>query len=157
MPDFNPANPGDLVYPKYAAVTTKPISASFQIVKGVLYTVSVVADATKGRLIAVAATLKNGFFQAMSTPVAVGAASNDDTVQVCGPRTRMLLNDPTGGLVVGDDVVIVAGTSNVAIGAATDALYIGKVFEIYNLQTDNISQKYVTNVGDKVIVETVQS
>ena len=156
MPDFNPANPGDLVYPKYAAVTTEPISASLQIVKGVIYTVSVVADATKGRLIAVAATLKNGFFQAMSTPVDVGAVGNDDTVQVAGPRTRMLLNDLVGGLVVGDDVTTVPNTSNVAIGAATDALYIGKVFEIYNLQADNISQKYVTVPGDKVIVETVQ-
>lgn len=156
MPDFNPADPGDLVYPKYAVVTSEPISAALQITKGIIYTVSVVADATKGRLIVVAATLKNGFFQAKATPTEVGAASNDDTVQVNGPRTRMLLNDPTGGLVVGDDVVTVANTSNVAIGAATDALYIGKVFEIYNLQTDNISQKYVTSAGDKVIVETVQ-
>lgn len=157
MPDFNPANPGDLVYPRYAVVTTKPISASFQILKGVVYTVSVVADATKGRLIAVAATLKNGFFQAMETPEQVGAATNNDTVQVAGPRTRMLLNDAVGGLVVGDDVIIVAGTSNVIAGVESSDLYIGKVFEIDNLDTDNITPKYVTTVGDRVIVETVQA
>lgn len=157
MPDFIPAEPGDLVYPKYATITTVPISAALQITKGIIYTISVVADATKGRLIVVAATLKNGFFQATSTPTQVGDASNDDTVQVAGPRTRMLLNDTVGGLVVGDDVVTIANTSNVIAGAKSDDLYLGKIFEIYNLQSDNITPKSVTSPGDKVIIETVQS
>ncbi len=51
----------------------------------------------------------------------------------------------------------IAGTTDVATGAKTAALYVGKVFEIYNLQSDNISQKYLSEVGDKVIVETVQA
>lgn len=156
MPNLIPAVPGDLVYPKYAAITTEPISSGLQIIKGVVYTISKVADATKGTLIIVAATLTNGFFQATETPVLVGAATNDDTVQVAGARTRMLLNDTVGGLVVGDDVKIVANTSNVISGDNSSPLYIGKVFEIYNLESDGITQKYVTDAGDKVIVETVQ-
>lgn len=150
MPDFNPANPGDLVYPKYAVVTTQPISAALQINKGRLYE----SDAA-GNLIP-ATDLSNGFFQAAVTPVAVSGGAGEDFVQVNGPRTRMMFTDPTGSLVIGEDVLYVAGTTDVVTGLKTDVLYVGKVFEIYNLQSDNISQKYLSEVGDKIIVETVQ-
>ena len=152
MPDFNPANPGDLVYPKYAVVTTEPISAALQIIKGQLYT----TDAS-GNLIAVTTTLQPGFFQAATTPVAISGAAGVDFVQVNGPRTRMMFTTQVAGLNVGEDVKIVAASANVVTSTKADLLHVGKIFEIYNLQSDNISQKYVTAVGDKVIVETVQA
>ena len=151
MPDFNPANPGDLVYPKYAVVTTEPISAALQITKGRVY----MADSS-GNLVP-ATSLAKGFFQAMDTSPSVSGGAGEDFVQVCGPRTRMLFTDPNGGLVVGEDVVYVVGTTDIATGLKTDVLYVGKVFEIYNLQSDNISQKHLSDVGDKIIVETVQA
>lgn len=150
MPDFNPANPGDLVYPKYAVVTTEPISAALQINKGRLYE----ADASANLI--PATDLSNGFFQAMDTPVAVSGAAGEDFVQVAGPRTRMMFTTQTANLKVGQDVIYVAGTTDIIGGIKTSVLYVGKIFEIYNLQSDNVSQKYLTAVGDKVIVETVQ-
>ncbi len=152
MPDFNPANPGDLVYPKYAVVTTEPISAALQIVKGQLYTTD-----SAGNLIVVTTTLQPGFFQAAVTPAAISGSAGADFVQVNGPRTRMMFTTQIAGLNVGEDVKIVTLTTNVVTSAKSDTLHIGKIFEIYNLQSDNISQKYVTAVGDKVIVETVQA
>lgn len=151
MPDFNPANPGDLVYPKYAVVTTEPISAALQINKGRLYATDAAANLIP------ATDLSDGFFQAMDTPEAISGGAGEDFVQVAGPRTRMLFTDPNGGLKVGEDVVYVVGTTDVATGLKTSVLYVGKVFEIYNLQSDNISQKYLSEVGDKIIVETVQA
>ena len=151
MPDFNPANPGDIVYPKYAVVTTEPISAALQIIKGRLYSADAAANLIP------ATSLAKGFFQAMDTPVEISGVAAEDFVQVLGPRTRMMFTDPNGGLVIGEDVVYVAGTTDIATGLKTSVLYVGKVFEIYNLQTDNISQKYLSDVGDKIIVETVQA
>lgn len=151
MPNFNPANPGDLVYPKYAAVTTMPISAALQIIKGRLYE----ADSS-GNLIA-ATNLSNGFFQAMDTPVTISGGAGEDSVQVAGPRTRMVFTTQTANLKVGEDVIYVSGTADIIGGSKTSILYVGKIFEIYNLQSDNISQKYLTAIGDKVIVETVQA
>ena len=150
MPDFNPANPGDLVYPKYAVVTTQPISAALQINKGRLYQSDVA-----GNLVP-ATDLSSGFFQAAVTPESISTGAGDDFVQVNGPRTRMMFTDQVGGLVMGEDVVYDIGTTNVITGVRTSNLYVGKVFEIYNLQPDNISQKYLSEAGDKIIVETVQ-
>jgi len=152
MPDFNPANPGDLVYPKYAAITTEPISAALQIIKGQLYTTD-----SSGNLIVVTTTLQPGFFQALVTPVGVSGAAGADSVQVAGPRTRMMFTTQIAGLNVGEDVKIVTATTNVVTSTKADLLHIGKIFEIYNLQSDNITPKHVTAVGDKVIVETVQA
>ncbi len=151
MPDFNPANPGDIVYPKYAVVTTEPIDAALQIIKGQLYS----AD-TNGNLIPVVTSLEPGFFQAMATPENISGAAGEDFVQVAGPRTRMMFTDAVGGLTVGRDVIYVPATTNVISGLKTSLLYVGRVFEIYNLKSDNISQKYLSEVGDKIIVETVQ-
>lgn len=150
MPDFNPANPGDLVYPKYAVVTTMPISAALQIVKGQLYETN-----AAGNLIN-AVDLFKGFFQALDAPEGVSGGAGEDFLQVAGPRTRMMFTDAVGGLRLGEDVLYVPGTTNVITGIKTSVLYVGKIFEIYNLQSDNISQKYLSEVGDKVIVETVQ-
>lgn len=152
MPDFNPANPGDLVYPKYAVVTTEPISAALQITKGRLYTTD-----SAGNLIAVTTTLAPGFFQAMDTPANVSGVAGADSVQVAGPRTRMMFTTQIAGLKVGQDVIYVAASTNVIAGLKSSDLYVGKIFEIYNLQSDNISQKYLSAVGDKIIVETVQA
>ncbi len=152
MPNFNPANPGDLVYPKYAVVTTEPISAALQITKGELYT----TDAS-GNLIAVTTTLQPGFFQATATPAAVSGAAGADSVQVNGPRTRMMFTTQVAGLKVGEDVKIVAASTNVVTSTKADLLHVGKIFEIYNLASDNITPKHLTAVGDKVIVETVQA
>jgi len=152
MPNFIPANPGDLVYPKYAVVTTEPISAALQIIKGQLYTTDASAN-----LIAVTTTLQPGFFQAADTPVAVSGAAGVDSVQVNGTRTRMLFTTQIAGLRVGEDVKIVAASTNVVTSTKADLLYVGKIFEIYNLASDNITPKHLTAVGDKVIVETVQA
>ena len=151
MPDFNPLEAGDDAYPQYNVTTTMPISNSLQIVKGVIYTVD-----SAGRLIAVASTFDNGIFQAKATPEGVAVVANNDSVQVLGPRTRMILNDQTGGLVPGEDVIGVATTANIATGAKTSALYLGKVFEIYTVNTDT-TKKLVSEVGDKIVVETVQA
>lgn len=153
MPDFNPANPGDIVYPKYAVVTSEPLETG-TFIRGRVYAADPVTGNVQDDNVT---SLAKGFFQAMDTPDPQPTVDGDDKLQFLGPRTRMMFTDPNGGLVVGEDVVYVAGTTDVATGAKTAALYVGKVFEIYNLQTDNISQKYLSSVGDKIIVETVQA
>ncbi len=151
MPDFNPLEAGDDPYPQYNVTTTEFISDALQITKGVVYT----KDAA-GRLIVTAATLSQGIFQAKATPEAAAVAADDDAVQVLGPRTRMILNDTVGGLVSGEDVILVANTSNVVTGAKTSALYMGKVFEIYTVDAA-AEKKKVSEAGDKIVVETVQA
>ena len=149
MPDFTPLVPGDDPYPQYNVTTTQKISDALQITKGVVYT----KDAA-GRLIVSALTLATGIFQAKATPEAPAVAANEDSVQVLGPRSRIIMDDAVGGLVEGEDVILVANTSNVVTGAKTSDLYLGKVFEIYTKNADN-TKKIVTTAGDKVIVETV--
>jgi len=151
MPDFTPLVPGDDPYPQYNVTTTQQISNALQITKGRIYT----KDAA-GRLIITAATLSQGMFQAKATPTAVAVSANQDAVQVLSPRSRIIMDDAVGGLVVGEDVLIVANTSNVVTGAKTSALYLGKVFEIYTRNTDN-TEKIITVATDQVIVETVQA
>ena len=94
--------------------------------------------------------------QAKATPLLPAVAANDDEVQTLGPRTRMIFNDTVGGLVPGEDVIVVADTTNIVTGAKTSALYIGKVFEIYTRNTD-ATKKIVSVSGDKIVVETVQA
>ncbi len=151
MPDLNPMVAGDVPYPQYSVTVTEQISDTLVILKGVVYT----KDAA-GRLIVVAATLDNGIFQAKAEPLAAAVVANEDAVQCLTPRTRMIFDDAVGGLVAGEDVIVVADTTNVVTGAKTSALYIGKIFEIYTRNTDS-SKKIVSVSGDKVIVETVQA
>lgn len=151
MADLNPMVAGDVPYPQYSVTTTEPISDTLVILKGVVYT----KDAA-GRLIVVAATLDNGIFQAKATPLAAAVVANNDKVQVLGPRTRMIFNDTVGSLVPGEDVIVVANTTNIVTGAKTSDLYIGKVFEIYTRNTDS-TKKIVSEVGDRIVVETVQA
>ena len=151
MPDFTPLVPGDDPYPQYNVTTTQQISDALQITKGVVYT----KDAA-GRLIVVASTIDQGMFQAKATPTAVAVAADQDAVQVLGPRSRIIMDDTVGGLVVGEDVILVVNTSQVVTGAKTSILYMGKVFEIYTRNTDN-TEKIITVANDQVIVETVQA
>lgn len=151
MPDFNPLDAGDIPYPQYSVVTTERISDALQIVKGVIYT----KDAA-GRLIVVTTTLDNGLYQAAATPLLPAVAADDDEVQCLGPRTRMIFTDTVGGLVPGEDVIAVADTTNIVTGAKTSALYIGKVFEIYTVNTDT-TKKIISTSGDEIVVETVQA
>lgn len=151
MADFTPLVPGDDPYPQYNVTTTMQISNALQITKGRIYT----TDAA-GRLVVTALTLENGMFQAKATPEAVAVAANQDAVQVLGPRSRIIMDDAVGSLVVGEDVLIVANTSNVVTGLKSSILYLGKVFEIYTKNAD-ATRKLVTVAGDQVIVETVQS
>lgn len=151
MADFTPLVPGDDPYPQYNVTTTEQISDTLQITKGRIYT----KDGA-GRLIITALTLSQGMFQAKATPEAAAVAANQDAVQVLGPRSRIIMDDAVGGLVTGEDVIIVANTSNVVAGAKGSNLYIGKVFEIYTKNAD-ATRKIVTAAGDQVIVETVQA
>lgn len=151
MADLNPLEAGDDPYPQYNVTTTMQIDDALQITKGVLYTTD-----SDGRLVAFTTTFDNGLFQAKATPDAVAVEADEDSVQVLGPRSRMILNDQVGSLVKGEDVIGVAGTANIVTGAKTSALYIGKVFEIYSVNTDSTS-KLVSESGDKIVVETVQA
>ncbi len=151
MADLNPMKPGDVPYPQYSVTVTQPISDALQITKGIVYT----SDAA-GNLVVVSTTLDNGIFQAKATPEAPAVLANDDRVQVLTPRTRMLFDDAVGSLVPGEDVLVVANTTNIVTGANTSPLYIGKVFEIYTRNTDS-SKKKVSVSGDEIVVETVQA
>jgi hypothetical protein len=151
MADLNPMVPGDVPYPQYSVTTTEPISDTLAIFKGVVYT----KDAA-GRLIAVSGTLTTGIFQAKAQPLLPAVVANDDKVQVLGPRTRMIFTDLVGGLVPGEDVIVVADSPNIIAGAKSSDLYIGKVFEIYTRNTDS-TRKIVSVSGDKIVVETVQA
>lgn len=151
MPDLNPMVAGDVPYPQYSVTTTEPISDTLVILKGVVYT----KDAA-GRLIVVTATLDNGIYQAKATPLLPAVVADEDEVQVLGPRTRMIFDDAVGSLVPGEDVIVTANTTNIVTGAKSDALYIGKVFEIYTRNTDS-TKKIVSVVGDRIVVETVQA
>lgn len=151
MADLNPMVAGDVPYPQYSVTTTEPISDTLQITKGRVYT----KDAA-GRLIVVSTTLDNGIFQAKATPLLPAVVADDDKVQCLGPRTRMIFTDAVGGLVPGEDVLVVANTTNIVTGAKTSALYIGKVFEIYTRNTDS-TKKIVSVSSDRIVVETVQA
>ena len=151
MPDFTPQDPGDVPYPQYSVTTTERISDALQITKGRVYT----KDAA-GRLIVVTTTLDNGIYQAAATPLLPAVAADNDEVQCLGPRTRMIFTDTVGSLVPGEDVIIVANTTNIVTGAKTSDLYIGKVFEIYSVNADS-TKKIISGVGDKIVVETVQA
>ncbi len=151
MADLNPMVPGDVPYPQYSVTTTEPISDTLVILKGVVYT----KDAA-GRLIVVSTTLTTGIYQAKATPEAAAVVANNDEVQTLGPRTRMIFIDSAGGLVPGDDVIVVADTVNVISGAKSSDLYIGKVFEIYTRSLDS-TKKIIGSAGDRVVVETVQA
>ena len=151
MPILNPMVAGDVPYPQYSVTTTEPISDQLVILKGVVYT----KDAA-GLLIVVAATLDNGIYQAKATPLLPAVLADGDEVQTLGPRTRMIFDDAVGGLVPGEDVIVVADTTNIVTGPKTSALYIGKVFEIYTRNTDS-TKKIVSVSGDKIVVETVQA
>ena len=61
--------------------------------------------------------------------------------------------DSVGGLVAGDEVIIVANTPNVIAGAKSSLLHIGRVFEIYTKNTNSTS-KDVAEINDLVILET---
>ncbi len=152
MADLNPLDAGDDPYPQYNVTTTMQINDALQITKGVIYTVD-----TDGRLIPVpVGGLGNGMFQAKATPTAVAVEADEDSVQVLGPRSRIILDDAVGSLVVGEDVKAVITTSNVVTSVNTDVLYLGKVFEIYTVNTDS-TKKIISVAGDKIIVETVQA
>lgn len=151
MPNLNPMVAGDVPFDQYSVTITEPISDTLQIIKGRVYT----KDAA-GRLIVVTTTLDQGIFQAKATPLLPAVVANDDKVQVLSPRTRMIFDDAVGGLVTGEDVIVVANTTNIVTGAKTSALYIGKVFEIYTRNTDS-TRKIVSVSGDKIVVETVQA
>ena len=150
MTDLNPMEPGDVPYPQYSVTTTQQIDNALQITKGIVYTKD-----TDGRLVVVGATLEKGIFQAKATPTAVAVEANEDSVQVLSPRTRMIFTDNVGGLVAGEDVLVDPNTLFVTSGLKSNALYIGKVFEIYTRNTDS-SKKIVSVSSDKVVVETVQ-
>ena len=151
MPDLNPMVAGDVPYPQYSVTITRPISDTLVILKGVVYT----SDAA-GRLVVVSTTLQNGIFQSKATPLLAAVVANDDAFQVLTPRTRMIFDDAVGGLVPGEDVLVVANTTNIVTGLKSSILYIGKVFEIYTRNTDS-TRKLVSVSGDKIIVETVQA
>lgn len=151
MADLNPMEPGDVPYPQYSVTTTEQIDNALQITKGIVYTKD-----TDGRLVVVSTTLAKGIFQAKATPTAVAVEANQDSVQVLSPRTRMIFTNQAGGLVAGEDVIVVANTTNVVTGLKTNILYIGKVFEIYTRNADS-SKKIVSAAGDRVVVETVQA
>lgn len=151
MADLNPMVAGDVPYPQYSVTTTEQISDTLVILKGVVYT----KDAA-GRLIVVAATLDNGIYQAKATPLLPAVVADEDSVQVLGPRTRMIFDDAVGGLVPGEDVIVVADTTNIITGAKSSDLYIGKVFEIYTRNTDS-TKKIVSVATDRIVVETVQA
>lgn len=148
---FSPKVPGQLVYPKYAVVTTIKLAIG-TFTQGKVYN----ANASGYLDDTDPTSLANGFFQAMTTPSTQPTVAGDDTIQVAGPRTRMLFTTQSAGLRVGADVIYVADSTNVVSGAKSAALYIGKIFEIYSQNTDG-SRKSITEAGDKVVVETVQA
>jgi len=150
MADLNPMEPGDVPYPQYSVVTTEEIFAGTTVTKGGCFT----KNAT-GELIPFAADSSNGIFQATATPE-VNPSIAGDTVQVLGPRTRMIFEDAVGGLVVGEDVVKPSGDPFVVTGLKSAINYVGKVFEIYTRNTD-ATRKKVTVATDFVVVETVQA
>jgi len=150
MADLNPMVPGDVPYPQYSVTTTEEIFAGVTIVKGVIYT----KNAT-GELIVATGDFNDGLFQAKAAPEIVPAVAGD-TVQVLGPRTRMIFTTTEAGLIVGEDVIAVANTTGVIGGLESSDLYLGKIFEIYTRNTDS-TRKKITDVGDRVVVETVQA
>jgi len=146
MADLNPLEPGDVPYPQYSVTTTQPVDA-IPVVKGVVYTKNAAGD-----LVAVVATLVDGIYQA-TADIEVAGTAGENSVQCLGPRSRMVFTTQIAGLIVGEDVYVVPTTTDVTNIVAA-ALYLGKIFEIYTLNSDSTSKK-ITEVGDKVIVETV--
>ena len=150
MPQLNPLKTGDVAFPQYSVTVTQEIDAGVTILKGVIYTKN-----AAGELVVSTGDLTKGIYQARATPTVNVPALAGDTVQVLGPRSRILMVDSAGGLVEGDNVDNSTNTDEVVVAAITTAVnYIGRVFEIYTKDAAGTKKK-VTGAGDLVIVETV--
>lgn len=149
MPNLNPLETGDVPYPQYSVTTTQTIDDGEVITKGIIYTKDSLGD-----LIEVIGTLAKGIYQSRVTPTVNIPALEGDTVQVLGPRSRILMVDSAGGLVEGEDVNNTPNTDEVVTGAKASDLYLGKVFEVYTKDTQGTKKK-VAAAGDLVIIETV--
>ena len=156
MPDFNPKEAGDNVFPQYNRIIRIPVGAG-AITKGELYTLS-----ATGYLVSAGATrtdFKDGLYQPVED-VPAGTAG-DHTVQVLGPGSRVLLKAPAG--LLRNSLVEYTGTTNIlkkwtVTASATSAdLYakVGRLFGVY--VNDEVTEKRVTEANDLVIVELGQS
>ncbi len=150
MANLNPLLTGDVPYPQYSVTVTQEIDAGVTITKGVIYTKN-----AAGELVVSTGDLTRGIYQARETPFVNVPALAGDTVQVLGPRSRILMIS-VGALVEGDNVDNLANTADViAVVTTTGTEYIGRVFEIYTKDATTGSKKKVSVAGDLVIVETV--
>lgn len=161
MPNINPLKQGDVPYPNHSNVISKYIKNALALAKGYIYT-----SDSSGRLIlplssTSIADLSSGIFQAMDTYPAP-TAEDTDTGQVLTDPSWIIMQDPTGGLVVGSEVELYSSSSTTTANQVMIAVqphtkgYIGKIHEIYTKNTDG-SRKEITAANDLVVVRTGQA
>jgi len=150
MPNLNPLVTGDVAFPQYSVTTTQVIAQGISVTKGKIFTKN-----ASGELVVSTGDLTRGIYQIRETPDPNPGPIGSE-VQVLSPRSRMLLQDTSGGLVEGDNVDNTTNTDGVTIAAVTTgAEYVGRVFEIYTKDSTTGSKKKVAAAGDLVVVETV--
>lgn len=147
MPILDPLEPGDVPYPQYSVITTKPFrNIGRSVKKGVIYTPD-----SSGFVDTVIGTVIKGIFQSMSDFESDGNLPRDEG-QFLGVRSRIIFTTATS-FQIGENAYIVPDTTQVT-NIVTTPLFIGKIYEIYTRDSSgNLKQTAVA--GDKVIVETV--
>ena len=150
MPNINILDDGDVPYPQYSVTQVQGLTIGIQLVKGKIYTKNPVT----GLIIVTDPTnFDAGMFQSLVKTDIDSVV--DDEAQFLLPRSRIIRRIKDGEtLVSGEDVSLDGATGFIISGAKTDALYLGKIFEIYTRNND-LTKKKITVNGDRVVIDTV--
>jgi hypothetical protein len=155
MTDLNPMVPGDVPYPQYSSITSMEILPTTIVIKGHMYTTD-----SSGLLDNIDsggsdAQLPNGVFQAMADGNPAGATAGD-TVQVLGPRSRIIMGVLATNIGIGEIVNLQADSDKAIVGGARygDSFF-GRVFEIYTRNADSTRKTATDTVDDLIVVEMI--
>jgi len=150
MPNINILDDGDVPYPQYSVTQVQGLTIGIQLEKGKIYTKNPVT----GLIIVTDPTdFDVGMFQSL-VKTDIDSVVGDEA-QFLLPRSRIIRRIKDGEtLVSGEDVSLDGATGFIIAGAKTDALYLGKVFEIYTRNT-NLTKKKITVDNDRVVIDTV--
>ena len=154
MADLNPMAPGDVPYPQYSVTQTVDLGAGGTFTKGHINTLN-----ATGLLISTdPSSFALGLYQITADADNSGASTAENSIQVLTPRTRMIVIADDATPVLGHDVIFDDNDTDgahVVAGLRSNALYLGKVFEIYTRNADG-TRKKIPAAGDRLVIETVQ-
>ena len=158
MPNINPYQPGDDIFQQYDLTRTQPIKSGVLVTKGELYTKDDSGYIVK--LTAASDSIDNfkGFFQAKDTFLAeTGESDGDRVAQFLVVGSWMVLKAPAD-VVEGERVKVAAAGAvvdpdKIAVADTIDFNFIGKVYQILTVDTDE-NRQLKTADDNLVVVQT---